>query len=311
MAVVAYLNGEFLDPEHALIPIDERGHQFGDGVYEVVRVYAGRPFLLDWHLERLERSLAAIGIENPHSRDEWVSLIHEAIRRSGEAEALVYWQVTRGIAVRAHLFPVSNPSVSLTVRPFTAEAAVDPWLLLMPDERWANPWVKTLNLLPNVIAKEVAHRQGAVEALLVRSGQITEGSSSNAWFVRGGELWTHPANRYILNGITRRFVLALAEELGIPVHEEALSWRDLRDVEEVFMTSTAVEVEPIRRIAVAEALEPALDGWPADAPASLLPSLGALRTVWSQTGATPVTDRLRQAFSERVARFRNQQPVLR
>jgi D-alanine transaminase len=310
MAVVAYLNGEFLDPGEARIPIDERGHQFGDGVYEVVRVYGGRPFLLDWHLERLERSLAAVAIENPHTREEWTDLISEAIRRSGEAEALVYWQVTRGIAVRTHRFPAAKPSVSLTVRPFSAEAAVDPWLLLVPDERWANPWVKTLNLLPNVLAKELAHRQGATEALFVRSGHVTEGSSSNAWFVRDGVLWTAPANRYILGGITRRFVLCLAKELDIPVCEQPLSWRELGGVDEVFMTSTAVEIQPIHRIAVGEALESALDDWPAVAPALLLPEPGTLRTLWERRGQTPVTDRLRAAFAERVERFRNQLPVL-
>lgn len=310
MAVVAYLNGQFLDPDAARIPIDERGHQFGDGVYEVVRVYSGRPFLLEWHIERLERSLAAIGIENPHTREEWVELINEAVRRSGEPESLVYWQVTRGIAPRAHLFPVAKPSVSLTVRPFAGEAAVEPWVLLLPDERWANPWVKTLNLLPNVLAKEAAHRAGAVEALLVRSGLITEGSSSNAWFVRGGEIWTHPANRYILGGITRRFVLDLARDLGISVHEEPLSWHELETVDEVFMTSTAVEVQPIVRVAVSAGLVGSLDTWPADRPVSLLPEVGEIRTVWQARGAQPVTDRLREAFADRVARFRHQQPVV-
>jgi len=105
MSTVTYLNGEFLPLERALVPIEERGHQFGDGVYEVVRVYGGRPFLLEWHLERLARSLTAISIANPYTKSEWENVVHEAIRRSQEAEATVYWQVTRGMAPRSHLFP--------------------------------------------------------------------------------------------------------------------------------------------------------------------------------------------------------------
>ncbi|MDQ0188902.1 aminotransferase class IV [Alicyclobacillus cycloheptanicus] len=305
MSTVGYLNGTFVDPERALIPIDERGHQFGDGVYEVLRVYSGRPFLPEWHFERLRRSLRAIGIENPHTDDEWMQLMNEGIRRSGEPESLVYLQVTRGIAPRGHLFPAAKPSVSMTIRAFQpAEPNPSASLLCLPDERWANVWIKTLNLLPNVIAKEIAHRAGANEALLVRSGWVTEGSSSNAWFVRDGVLWTAPANRYILGGVTRRFVLHLAQTLGLEVREQAIAVDDLGTVDEVFMTGTTTEIEPIACVKVDAAMRQALHELPADAEEVIVRAVERPVTVWEGPAPGPVTARLQDAFAQEIRRFR-------
>ena len=341
MPFVGYYDGEFVESDVRAVPIEERGHQFGDGVYEVVRVYGGRPFLLDWHLERLENSLKTIAIENPFDRDGWTQLIGEAIRRSGEAEATVYWQVTRGIAPRNHLFPSAKSVVSLTVRPLAvsaspakeapsaalAHAALEradlepatgepgpvqtadtqqtsfPPLIALPDERWVNAFVKSINLLPNVIAKEIAHRYHAQEAMLVRNGWITECSGSNVWFVRGGELWTAPTNRYILPGITRRFVLELAQEAGIPVHEEALHLDALQDVEEVFVTSTTQEIQLISSIVTPLDKETALYNLPADLPPSLVDIGETFKTLWTSPAAPVVGLKLGRLFSETVQRI--------
>lgn len=310
MPAIAYLNGKFLPFEEALVPIEERGHQFGDGVYEVVRVYGGRPFLLDWHLERLQRSLSAIAIEDPWTQGEWVELIGEAVRRSGEAEAIIYWQVTRGIAARTHIFPTASASVSLTVRPLPVTSSDDSQhrppvsLLALPDERWANAYVKSVNLLPNVLAKESAHRAGTFEALFVREGTITEGSSSNVWFVRDGKLYTHPQDRYILPGITRRFVFNLATSIGLPVFERAFSLADLASAEEVFLTGTTTEIQPVKEIFVDRSVLPELSKLPLSPRTNLLRELQEPEVLWAHSGAAQVVPRLQAVYQEAIRRFR-------
>lgn len=307
MPAIAYLNGKFLDFEDALIPIEERGHQFGDGVYEVVRVYSGRPFLLDWHLERLERSLAAVAIQNPLTYDEWVELIGEAIRRSQEAEAIVYWQVTRGIAVRNHAFPSTQASVSLTVRPAPPSAnqpKTSVSLFALPDERWANAYVKSINLLPNVLAKESAHKAGAFEALLVREGIITEGSSSNVWFVREGKLFTHPRDRYILPGITRQFVLNLADSIGMKVVERAISLADLSSAEAVFLTGTTTEIQPVNEIFTDRAVSAELSKLPPNPKPLLVRDVLQREVLWSTSGPHELVEDLQHACQMAIDRFR-------
>ncbi|MCL6631535.1 MAG: aminotransferase class IV [Alicyclobacillus herbarius] len=305
MSEVYYYNGQFVESVDRQVALEDRGHQFGDGIYEVVRVYGGRPFLLEWHLERFERSCAAIGLSNPLSREQWVEIIHDAIRRSNEAEAQVYWQVTRGAAPRTHWFPATNPSVTLIVRPYRGTAPMEePALFAVPDERWANVYVKTINLLPNVLAKEAAHRIGAAEALLVRNGTITEGSGSNAWFVAGGQLYTHPANRHILPGITRRFIVQLAASLSIPVQERPVSLTDLTDVDEVFMTGTTTEIMPVQKIITSEGLRSELVS-PADEPRpSLIYACEQPVLLWSRQRPSVVTKRLQEAFAEAVHQCR-------
>lgn len=318
MPTVTYYNGKFIDAHQAALPVEERGHQFGDGVYEVVRVYGGRPFLLDWHLERLERSLRLVQIKNPFLRDEWTGLIHDGIRRSGEAEATVYFHVTRGISPRNHVFPQIEPVVSMVVRAVTSNVAassnpglaIEPTipsesLLAWPDERWANVFVKSINLLPNVIGKEAAHCHHAKESLLVRDGTITECSGSNAWFVRKGELWTHPANRYILGGITRRFVLKLAADLNIPVHEEALSLDELATADEVFITSTTSEITAIGKVVVHSSKLSSLYELPAAAPQSLVSAEGELQTLWRASSAAVVSFALLTAYRQSVQELRD------
>jgi D-alanine transaminase len=311
MAIIEYYNGSFVHAQSPQVPLEERGHQFGDGVYEVIKVYGGRPFLLDWHMERLERSLRVIGMENPHSRVEWVDLIGEAVRRCGEAEAQIYFQVTRGIAPRNHVFPDVRPAVSLVVRGVQpSQRPVNPKLFAMADDRWFNVFVKSINLLPNVLAKETARRNGAVEAMYVREGMITEGSGSNVCFVRHNKLYTAPTNRYILGGITRRFVLELAQTLGIEVVEEALSLSELSSVDEVFITSTTQEIQPIHQVVTQPSVLASLTKLPSDAPEFLVLEEGVTHTLWQQSASGNITSSLQQAFSDSLARFMNYEEVV-
>jgi D-alanine transaminase len=308
MPEVFYYKNQFIAPDETPVPIEERGHQFGDGVYEVVRVYGGRPFLLDWHLERFERSAAIIGIRNPLTREEWVALIGEAIRRSELAEAQVYWQITRGIAPRLHTFPDTEAVVSLTVRPAAPKYDGDSAsLVALPDDRWANAYVKSLNLLPNVIAKEIARRNGAAEALFVRNGKMLEGAGSNLFFVRNGVIYTAPANRYILGGITRKFVLELAGKEGIAVREEALPLDELPTVDEVFVTSTTQEILPIQKVFTSERILPTLHSLPEQAPDTLVPDIRDRRVLWQAHSDASVTNRLMAAFAECLDQFRSRE----
>jgi D-alanine transaminase len=314
MPTIGYYDGQFVTPTDGVVPIEERGHQFGDGVYEVVRVYGGRPFLLEWHLERLHRSLRAVAIENPHTEAEWIELIGEAVRRSGEAEATIYFQVTRGSAVRTHVFPDTvHPAVSLIVRPLKKvgqSSDKEPYLLALPDERWANAYVKSINLLPNILAKESAHRFGAVEAMLVRDGVITEGAGSNIWLVRDEVLYTAPANRYILGGVTRRYVQSLAAKAGIPVCEEAALLSELGSYDEVFVTSTTMEIVDVQSVRVPHSLHQALQRLEVASPDWLLPDVQPTETLWRRTRDGSVTMKLRSIFSDSVERFRNYEDPL-
>lgn len=311
MPDIYYVINQFVSQEQSVIPSEERGHQFGDGVYEVVRVYGGRPFLLSWHLERLDRSCRAVGITNPHSAEAWTELIGEAIRRSGYSEAAVYWQVTRGAAPRSHLFPHSQPNVTLTVRQTpVSDRPSHAKLLCLPDERFANAWVKTLNLLPNVIAKESAKQSGCQDALLVRDGIITEGSSANAWFVRDGKLFTHPDNRYILGGVTRRFLLKLATDLQIPVVEQPLSLDDLDSVSGVFLSGTTIEMLNVGEVVVDAAVLPELRHLPAAAPTELVRVSETHQQLWSHNGEEPLITALQQAFTSVVERVAEGEPFV-
>ena len=246
---VCFVNGEFLPIDQKVIPVDERGHQFGDGVYEMFRVYEGTPFLVDEHLERLKKSADAIQLSLPYSKEEFKQIIAEGIERSKEKNAEVYLQVTRGIAARNHLFPNVNPSTSMTVRK-VKHIPIEYYqkgvsAILMEDERWKNCYIKSLNLLPNVLAKQAAYEKGCLEAILVKDGYVKEGSSSNVFVVKDSQLYTHPLNKEILAGITRDTILSIAKEQAISVKEEKFSTEFLKNGDEVFFTSSIMEIMPI------------------------------------------------------------------
>ncbi len=260
---LVWLNGEILDFASAKVSVEDRGFQFGDGVYEVVRVYQGKPFALMEHLERLQRSAREIELPLPLSLAELAAAAESLIARAGIAEAELYVQLTRGAARRNHLFPPDTPpTLVMTVRPVRL---IPPELrergirvLTVPDERWARCDIKSICLLPNVLAKERAHRAGAFEALFVRDGLVMEGTSSNVFAWTGEELVTPIADHRILSGITRSFVLQLARQHGYRTAECDLPLAELRSAREVIIAGTVTELLAV--IAIDE--EPVGEGKP-------------------------------------------------
>ena len=250
MPNIAYVNGQFFPLEQATISIEDRGFQFGDGVYEVVRTYGGGPFRLHDHLSRLESSARAVSIPVPLSRTDWEGLIREGLQRSDCVSCLVYIQLTRGAAPRAHLFPSpAKPTVVMTFReiPETDRALRQQGVpvVTLPDLRWGRCSIKSLNLLANVLAKQEASDAGAKEAILVKDGLVTEGCSSNVCLVRDGTIITPPLSDQLLAGVTRAVVLELARKAGIVVDERDVPQEELTQVDELFLIGTTVEVLPV------------------------------------------------------------------
>jgi D-alanine transaminase len=249
---IGYINGKFVDLDELVIPIDERGHQFGDGVYEVIRVYNGKPFMIDEHVERLMNSCKAIKLPIIETPDDFKELILKAIEKSQLVECNVYLQVTRGIATRLHLFPDVPVSITMTVRPAKPLSTVirekGETAIFHDDERWANCYIKSLNLLPNILAKQTAFESGCFEAILERDGFITEGTSSNVFIVKDEKVYTTPLTKHILPGITRIAVKSVANILSIEFVEKYFTRKELLEADEVFITSTTSEVLPIVKV---------------------------------------------------------------
>lgn len=250
---IGFINGKFVKLNEKVIPIEERGHQFGDGVYEVVKVYNGSPLLLDEHLERLAKSASAIQVALPYSLQEIKEIILKGIVKSEVKNAEVYFQITRGIVPRNHLFPVATKSsFTMTVKPSrqvpkeSYETGVD--TITAADDRWANCHIKSLNLLPNILAKQTAADANKYEAILVRDGLITEGSSTNLFAIKDETLYTTPLTSNILAGITRATLIELAEKENIEVVEQDFSVDFLQTADEAFLSSTIIEVLPIRSV---------------------------------------------------------------
>ncbi len=247
MPDIAFVNGRFLSWSEATVSIDDRGFQFGDGVYEVVRTYRGQPFELEAHLDRLDRSAKELGITQPYSRAQWVGWIGQGLSQAGYQEAKVYLQITRGAAPRDHAFPQGiTPTVVMTVRQLhpldSAMRRAGVTACTSEDFRWGRCDIKSLNLLGNVLAREEARKAGVFEAILVKDGLVTEGSLSNVMAVQSGAVVTAPEGSRILSGVTRTVVLGLAKQEQIPVEERFLSVEALYAADEVFLTGTTIEV---------------------------------------------------------------------
>jgi len=278
MPEVIYLNGRIVPREEAVISIDDRGFLFGDAIYEVIRSYDGRLWAFERHMQRLAGSLAAIDMAYVD-----VEGIGKAIRETYTAseipDALVYLQVTRGVAPRSHAYTRDlKPTVLITVRDITggvAEVSCDGMTAATkPDLRWRRCDVKSTNLLPNILAKTQAHEEGAYEAILLHpDGYVTEGSSTSVFWVRGGKVCTVPLGPEVLPSISRGIVVEILQDEGLPLVEEHIPLAEFREVDEIFLASTTPEVCPII----------ALDGEP----------VGTGR-------AGPLTLRLRAAFRARV-----------
>ncbi len=250
MPDIAFINGRFVPWDQATVSIDDRGFQFGDGVYEVIRTYRGRPFEAEAHFRRLERSAKELHLSLPYRWPQWTEWIQRGLRDAGYEEAKIYIQVTRGPAPRDHAFPVQqSPTVVMTIRemhPLSGDIrSRGVAAKTSEDIRWGRCDIKSVNLLANVLAREEARKAGVFEAILVKDGMVTEGSVSNVMAVRAGTLVTAPEGPRILSGVTRTVVLELARKEGIPVEERFLPVEALYDAEEVFLTGTTVEVLPV------------------------------------------------------------------
>jgi D-alanine transaminase len=243
---------QIVEKESIHISPDDRGYYFGDGIYEVFRVYNGTLFAKEAHFQRLLRTAEATKIQLPYSQAQLEANLENLLLAEQIVEGTVYVQITRGVAPRAHPFPASAKPVvygycNEVKRPLhTMTQGIT--ALTVPDIRWLRCDLKTLNLLANVLAKQEALDGGAQEAILHREGTVTECSASNIMIVQDGVVRTHPANHLILHGVTRAVVLKLAAELELTVVEEPFDLTDLCSADEVFITGTTVEITPVIKI---------------------------------------------------------------
>jgi D-alanine transaminase len=240
---------QLMEQSNLHIEMEDRGYQFGDGIYEVIRVYDGRFFGMEEHLTRLERSAKEILMKLPYPKDLLKKRLEELVKANNIKDGQVYLQITRGVAERTHHFP-DDPNGVLVAYTKEAQRPLNKMqaginVLTMEDIRWLRCDIKSLNLLGNVLSKQKAKEAGCEEAILVRDDIVTEGSSSNVLIVKDGELWTHPANNLILNGITRNMVIELAEQSGMRVHEKTFTQENLMNADEVMITSTTMEISPV------------------------------------------------------------------
>ena len=253
MPNIAFLNGRFMPLSRAKVHVEDRGYQFGDGIYELIRTYHGRVFLLNEHLSRLEKSATAIDLDLYYTRREWKKIISDAHQKSRFPEARIYMQVTRGVAPRSHEIPRKiRPTTLVTVRRFvslpTQLRRRGVALMTTEDFRWGRCDLKSINLLPNILAKQKARAQGAFESVFIRNGWVTEGSTSNIFAVVKGSLATPPAGPYLLSGITRDLVLKLARQAGMDVKERDISIDEVYRADEIFLTATSIEVLPAIKV---------------------------------------------------------------
>jgi D-alanine transaminase len=247
MSEIVYLNGEFMRLEEARVPVLDRGFIFGDGVYEVIPVYSKHPFRLQEHLARFKRSHDAIRLAYPMSDAEWTRLVNDLVGRNAGDDQSIYIQVTRGVAKRDHAFPkdtkptifaMSNPLV--TPARETVESGVH--AITTIDYRWLKCDVKSTSLLGNCLLRQAAADAGALEVVMFRDGFLTEGSSSNVFVVKNGVLLAPPKNNLVLPGITYDVVLELAQAHGLPHEVRPVSEAEVRDADEIWVTSSTKEV---------------------------------------------------------------------
>ncbi|MCD5324880.1 MULTISPECIES: D-amino-acid transaminase [Pontibacillus] len=243
----------FVNQDELRYPFEERGLQFGDGVYEVIRIYSGQYYLIKEHVERLFRSAEAIKIKMPFSKEETYEKLNELLEKNSvDGDAKVYLQLTRGSAPRDHAFPKDVPAnlyAYVQDLPRKMEALQEGVsTITQPDVRWDYCYIKSLNLLPNVLAKQEATEKGAFEAILHRNKKVTEGSSSNVYLVKDGIVYTHPATENILHGCVRMRVEALSRQLGFPFIQAAFSLEDIAEADELFISSSTAEIMPVVKV---------------------------------------------------------------
>ena len=247
---IAYLNGEWQAPEEAKISVFDRGFMFGDGVYEVMPVYWGKVFTLDEHLKRLNRSLGEIRLKSPLTDQEWKALFSEAIDKSGEKTAVLYLQVTRGVAAqRALEYPVDvSPTVLVTVTaaPGLERRMITPYAMVTKqDFRWGRGDIKVVSLIASGLLKNEALDEGYDDAILIRDGLVTESTASNVFIVKDGIVLTPPKSSFLLHGITRDHVIGLIQANDIAFEERDIGEAELAGADEIWITSTGHEIWPV------------------------------------------------------------------
>jgi len=251
---IVYVNGSFVPRAEARVSVEDRGFVFGDGVYEVLRVINGRPFAARFHNDRLRRSLEGIRIslKGSDTPERFLEIGKDLLKQNAliDGEATLYMQVTRGATTRAHNFPPADtePTVYISAARFTpykdlAESGAI--AITLPDQRWGRCDLKTLNLLPNVLASQIAKEKGAFEAMLIRDGIVTEGTRTNFFGVIDGVLRTHPLNNHILPGITRSVLRDLARQVNVDLDESPIRVDEITRLSELFLTGTTTDVMPV------------------------------------------------------------------
>ena len=250
---LVYLNGEYLPINEAKISVLDRGFIFGDGVYEVIPAYGGKALRFEQHMQRLQNSLDAVRITNPLSNTQWQNILDKLITETGSQDQYLYLHITRGVASRDHRFPdETKPTVfvmSSILQP------VDPELLekgisavTLDDIRWQHCNIKAIALLPNILLRQQAVDQDAMEAILIRDGDMTEGAASNIFIVSDGVIKTPAKGKKLLPGITRDLVVELAKTHNMPVEEVSITEKEFLAADEIWLTSSTKEILPVTRI---------------------------------------------------------------
>ncbi len=250
----AYLNGHYLPLAEARVPVLDRGYLFADGVYEVTPVYAGRIFALDAHLDRLDASMAAIHLPSPLSRAEWHQVLNSLVERNGGGDQMLYLQVSRGVQPKRSFTLPDNPVPSVLALcqalPPVTEAIRTQGVAAVTgaDTRWLNCHIKSIALLGSVLLTHEALQAGCNEIILLRDGFLTEGGSSNVFLVKDGIILTPPKSNLILAGITRDLVLESLRDANLPTDERNLSEAELRQADEIWITSSTREIYPVTQL---------------------------------------------------------------
>ena len=251
MSSIVYLNGQYLPIEEAKISVLDRGFTFGDGVYEVIPVYNGHIFRLKEHIERLNNSLDEIFMHKPYQMDKWEKILHELLDKNSEKypaeDQSIYMQVTRGVSERDLAIDIATEqTVFAMTRPLPKkDRSAGISAIVEEDIRWKYCHIKAITLLPSIVLRNKAKQSGATEALLIRDGNVTEGAASNVFIVKNGVVKTPVKDGSLLAGITRDLVVELLSESGIPCEEVVIKEAELRQADEIWITSSTWEIVPV------------------------------------------------------------------
>jgi len=248
-------NDQIVEREEVKIDIEDRGYQYGDGLYEVIRVYNGHLYMMEEHLNRLWNGAEKIRMHMPFTKEELAANLKKLVEIEGIKEGKLYFQVTRGIdSPRNHALPdpekvkgVLTANIRSYERPVAKmEAGIS--VAIVPDTRWLHCDIKSLSLMGNILSLDEARRKGFDDAVLIRDGKVTEASAANFWVVKDGTLYTHPDGNLILPGITKMKILQIAKDLNIPVKEEAVSEEELFTADECFVSGSLTEIVPVVKV---------------------------------------------------------------